>query len=416
SRSQVARRCSGRGGSSRSGSRCRRRAPRRFRRRSGVGTGAALGVDIGSRSVKILLARSTAERLVIETAGSFDIPDGLVAGGVIVDPREFGRTLAKYLAHVGAESADAVFSVPSSLAVLRWLALPDLPPAELTDAARYKVKRHLPFPVESAYIAASRDSAADDGQAMVVAVPRAAIDSRAEAMLHAGLRPVHAEIEAQAILRVMERRLSRRGALWRDASLTILDIGGTSTHMYVVQSRRLQFIRGVKFGASIFHDAVARDLNIDLARTHGLMAHADTRLEKRGRLLIPMNGDTAIVNVEAELEKLTREFLRLMRYFRSLHPERSYAGILDHAVLCGGLVGLKGLDGFLQATLGLRIEMARPIAGLMTRFSPETFAAVSHRQEAFTTAMGLALAGLSHDTAGTGQEDGNREFVWKRAV
>ncbi|RYG85639.1 type IV pilus assembly protein PilM, partial [bacterium] len=342
-------------------------------------TGAALGVDIGSRSVKVLLARSTADRLVIETAGSFDIPEGLVAGGVIVDPREFGRTLAKYLAHVGAESADAVFSVPSSLAVLRWLALPDLEPEELLEAARYKVKRHLPFPVESAYIEASRD-AADDGQAMVVAVPRAAIDSRAEALLHAGLRPVHAEIEAQAILRVMERRLARRGALWRDASLTILDIGGTSTHMYVVQSRRLQFIRGVKFGASIFHDAVARDLGIGLDRTQGLMAHADTRLEKRGRLLIPMNGDVAIVNVEAELEKLTREFMRLMRYFRSLHPERSYAGILDHAVLCGGLVGMNGLDQFLQSTLGLRVEMARPIAGLMTRFSPAIGRAISTRK------------------------------------
>lgn len=378
--------------------------------------GAALGIDIGSRSVKVLLARSAAERLVIEAAGSFELPEGLVAGGIVVEPKEFGRTLARYLAHVGAGPADAVFSVPSSLAVLRWLALPDLPADDLREAARYKVKRHLPFPVESAYIEASRDSQSEDGQAMVVAVPRAAIDSRAEALLHAGLVPVHAEIEAQAILRVMERRLARRGALWRDASLTILDIGGNSTHMYVVQSRRLQFIRGVKFGARMFHEAVARDLGVDLERTQGLMAHVDTRLEKKGRLVIPMGGDVAIVNVEAELEKLTREFLRLMRYFRSLHPERSYAGILDHAVLCGGLVGLGGLDQFLQSTLGLRIEMARPIAGLMTRFSQETFAAVSHRQEAFTTAMGLALAGLSLGADGVRQEDGDREFVWKRAV
>lgn len=383
---------------------------------SGTGTGAALGIDIGSRSVKVLLARSAAERLIIETAGSFELPPGLVVGGVVVEPKEFGKTLARYLTHVGAGPAEAVFSVPSSLAVLRWLALPDLPPDDLREAARFKVKRHLPFPVESAYIEASRDPNAEDDQAMVVAVPRAAIDSRAEAMLYAGLVPVHAEIEAQSILRVMERRLARRGALWRDASLTIIDIGGTSTHMYVVQSRRLQFIRGVKFGASIFHEAVARDLGVDLDRTQGLMAHVDTRLEKKGRLIVPFQGDVAIVNVEAELEKLTREFLRLMRYFRSLHPERSYAGILDHAVLCGGLVGLGGLDKYLQSTLGLRIEMARPIAGLMTRFSQETFAAVSHRQEAFTTAMGLALAGLATSAEGTRQEEGEREFVWKRAV
>ncbi len=378
---------------------------------------AALGIDIGSRSVKVLLARGSAGRLVIETAGSFELPQGLVEGGVVVDPREFGRTLARYLDHAGATGSGlaAVFSIPSSLAVLRWLNLPILPIEELREAARYKVRRHLPFPVESAYIEVSRPDDDEGEGSMVVAVPRTALDSRAEALLHAGLVPVHAELEAQAILRVMERRLARRSALWRDASLTILDIGGTSTHMYVVQSRRLQFIRGVKFGASIFHDAVARGLGVDLGRTQGLMSHAETRLDRGGSLLLPMDGETVTVNVEAELEKLTREFLRLMRYFRSLHPERSYAGILDHAVLCGGLVGLEGLDQYLQATLGLRIEMARPIAGLMTRFSPETFAAVSHRQEAFTTAMGLALAGLSGGGRESVQEGREREFVWKRA-
>ena len=378
---------------------------------------AALGIDIGSRSVKALLARGAGGRLVIETAGSFELAEGLVEGGVVVSPREFGRTLAQYLEHAGAVEAGlaGVFSLPSSLAVLRWLHLPDLPIDELREAARFKVRRHLPFPVESAYIEVSPPEEGSDGGSMVVAVPRSALDSRAEALLHAGLVPVHAELEAQAILRVMERRLARRSALWRDASLTILDIGGTSTHMYVVQSRRLQFIRGVKFGASIFHEAVARGLGVDLPRTQGLMAHAETRLDRRGSLLIPFEGTTAVVNVEPELEKLTREFLRLMRYFRSLHPERSYAGILDHAVLCGGLVGLDGLDEFLQATLGLRIEMARPIAGLMTRFSPETFAAVSHRQEAFTTAMGLALAGLGGQGRETVQEGREREFAWKRA-
>ena len=386
--------------------------------------GASLGIDIGSRSVKVLLARQVATRIVIDNAGSFELPSGLVSGGIVVDPKEFGKTLAKYLAPAGAgigagagvagEVPSPVFSIPSSLAVLRWLALPVLPPDELRDAARFKVRRHLPFPVESAYIEASTPEGGD-GASMVVAVPRAILDSRAEALLHAGLVPVHAELEAQAILRVMERRLSRRSALWRDASLTILDIGGSSTHMYVVQSQRLQFIRGVKFGAGIFHEAVARELGVPIEGTHRLLAGTETRIDTGGRLIIPMGSETAIVNVEAELEKLTREFTRLMRYFRSLHPERSYAGILDHAVLCGGLVGLTGLDAFLQATLGLRIEMARPIAGLMTRFSNETFAAVSHRQEAFTTAMGLALAGLAPRENATKKEDHGREFAWKRA-
>jgi hypothetical protein len=64
----------------------------------------------------------------------------------------------------------------------------------------------------------------------------------------------------------------------------------------------------------------------------------------------------------------------------------------------------------------LKIEFARPIAGMMTRFSKETFSAVSKRQEAFTIAMGLALAGLEEEQNAGGLSDGGTEYSWTRAA
>ena len=378
----------------------------------------SLGVDFGSRSTKVLLLNQIGDRIDIQAAGSFTNPESGVKNGVIVDPKEFGKRLAQYLHENSVQCDTAVFDVPSNLAVLRWVNLPDLQGQDLREAAKFKVRKHLPFPLESAYIEVSRmnEEYERDVPSLIVAVPKQIVDSRAQAILNAGIVPIRAELEAQAILRIVERKLNRKSALWRDASLTIIDFGATNTHMYVVQNQQLQFIRGVKFGSAMFHDAVSHALNVTADEAEIMLHDTFTKLNDNGILTVPYENSFALVNLTTELEKLTKEVWRLMRYFRSLHPERSYAGILDQAILVGGLVGLNGFAAYLEQKLGLRIEFARPIAGMMTRFNQETFANVSNRQEAYTVVMGLALAGLSQNELTRSQTEGAREYNWIRSA
>ena len=378
----------------------------------------SLGIDFGSRSTKVLLLNQFGDRIDIQAAGSFSNPESGVRNGVIVEPKEFGKKLANYLHENSVECETAVFDVPSNLAVLRWVNLPDLTGQELREAAKFKVRKHLPFPLESAYIEVSRMSEdyERDVPHLVVAVPKGIIDSRAETILNAGIVPIRAELEAQAILRIVERKLNKKSALWRDASLTIIDFGATNTHMYVVLNQQLQFIRGVKFGSTMFHEAVSQAMNVSGEEAEVMLHDSQTRLNNNGILTVPFEDSFALVNLTVELEKLTKEVWRLMRYFRSLHPERSYAGILDQAILVGGLVGLNGFATYLEQKLGLRIEFARPIAGMMTRFNQETFANVSNRQEAYTVVMGLALAGLSQHDLKRSQAEGAREYNWIRSA
>ncbi len=379
---------------------------------------ASLGLDVGSRVTKIIVARKTGDKIEIDAAGAFEIPAGCVKDGIVLDRKGFGRILKAQLEPYGHGCIDTVFSIPSNLATLRWINLPAMPPDELREAAKYKVKRHLPFPVEGAYVEASPPEIEADGvgPSLVIAVPKEVVDSRADGIAFAGLNPVRAELEAQAILRVVERRLNTRSVLWRDASLTIIDVGGNNTHMYVVQNQRLQFIRGVKFGADLFNKAVSNGLQIPWEEAEALIGSPKTSLSAQGFLTLEFKGETIEVDLTAEMEKLTREFLRLLRYFRSLHPERSYAGILDHVIICGGLVGLQGFGEYLEQTLGLRVERARPIAGMMAKFSPETFQSISNRQEAFTVVMGLALSGLSRLHQIRGNNNAGSEFTWTRAA
>jgi type IV pilus assembly protein PilM len=377
----------------------------------------SVGIDFGTRSTKIVSLSKYGARIDINSAGSIATLAGGISAGEIDDPKVFSKSLKQFVQHHKIDDYCTTFDIPSNLAILRWIKIPKLEDAELQEVAKFKVKRHLPFSLDSAYIeAAVTDTSEDELTALVIAVPKQIIDSRAEALLYAGLNPKRAELEAQAILRIVERRLSSRSALWRDASLTIIDFGATNTHMYVIQNQQLQFMRGVKFGSQMFHKAISSGLGITYEQTDDILHNPLTKLSMEGVLTLPFEDSFAIVNISQELEKLTKEVLRLMRYFRSLHPERSYAGILDKAILCGGLVGLNGFAEYLETHLGLSIEFARPIAGMMTKFSKETFANVSNRQEAYTIVMGLALSGLKHQAKSQQEDKSENEFNWNKSA
>jgi type IV pilus assembly protein PilM len=379
---------------------------------------AGVGVDIGSHATKIVVAQRQADRVAIVAVANCDVPHGLVEGGVVRNPKLLGRLIQQHIPS-DFRGAPAIVSIPSNLAALRWLTLPNLEGEELRQAAKYKVKRHLPFPVEGAYVSASKPAVEEGeaaGQSLVMAVPRAVVESRAETLLAAEMEPAGAELEAQAILRVVERKLNDQSVLWRDASLTIIDLGGLQTHMYVVQNQRLQFIRGVKFGGDLVAQAVARELEVETPLAEVAIANSETELSPDGVLSLEGEDLRLKVDVSGELDKLNREFLRLLRYFRSLHPERSYAGILDHVIVCGGLAGLKGFAEYLERALALRVERASPLAGAVANLRTGRFETILNRQETFTVVMGLALASLERSDRYMGVINAEREFVWARSA
>jgi Tfp pilus assembly PilM family ATPase len=186
--------------------------------------------------------------------------------------------------------------------------------------------------------------------------------------------------------------------------------------MYVVQNQRLQFMRGVKFGANLCGQAVAQALDIRFEEGNELLSSPGASVDPDGLATIETPDGTIRVNLSEPLEKLTREFLRLLRYFRSLHPERSYAGILDNMVVCGGLVGLDGLCAYFGKALGLKVESAQPIAGVIAKFNRESFQSISNRQEALAVVMGLALSGISQQVTEEAAEHAGHEFAWTPAA
>ncbi|MFI5385434.1 MAG: type IV pilus assembly protein PilM [Fimbriimonadales bacterium] len=377
----------------------------------------ALGVDIGSREMKLVLLSKVGGTITVDAVKCVPLESGTVLDGVIQDRKGLARGLREAVAGAFFGSVAAVMSVPTQFATLRWVSLPHLPPDEHRIAASYKVKKHLPYPIDDAYLSTSPVQLMDEegiGESLVISMPKHVISSRAFAIERAGLKPVSAELEAQALLRVLERGLTYRSPLMRDASMTIVDVGGANTDMYVVQNQKLQFIRSVRFGSTRIARRIAEELDASETLGHSMLSNPDGQLDGDGMLSLPYEGQMIRLSIRSELDILLKEIGRLMRYFRSLHAERSYAGILDHMMLCGGFANLHGLSDYLETNLRVRIEPLEPFQGMTFNLSNDAFTLASQSQNSFAVAAGLALSQFDLEEVPTG--DVNNDFIWARSA
>ena len=85
--------------------------------------------------------------------------------------------------------------------------------------------------------------------------------------------------------------------------------------------------------------------------------------------------------------------------------------------LSGGMASLRGLDAFLGSALGVTVHTVNPFSQVVSKFNINAFESVSHREHAFTGAIGLAADDLQDapDIHGDEHRDSS-EFLWTRAA
>ncbi|MCG9894386.1 MAG: pilus assembly protein PilM [Fimbriimonadaceae bacterium] len=356
----------------------------------------ALGVDLGRGEIKVAaLARTHRKIRVVGVAVLPAKPD---------DPRSAARSLQKLCQARGWSGAPCAFGVDLDETTLKWTQMPPVAPEDRLGAAGSIIRRDLNSPLEETFLALH--SGADD-ESLITAVHRDSLDRRANLLLGIGLQPVHAEFEGLSIHRLVQKA---RAGMVGGASTTVVDLGRRSTRMYILQGNRFRFSRTIAFGADGLIQRLVNDLDIGPDEAVELLHDPDSYLTIQGSLHLPFRNSHAVVSVVEELRLLAREFSRLIKYFRSIHPSRSFGGLLDAFQLTGGLAGLIGLSDFIGQEVGMAVQSLNPFAGLAMDLPADELRSALISPNRFAAAVGLALA-LEPDFAAPAREVGH---VWTR--
>lgn len=338
----------------------------------------AVGLDIGTRTVTITQVEHKGGRSVVTNVGQFELPEGAVREGEVLDPAAVAETVKRGFAEAGIKEKKVNLGVANQRVVVRQVNLPYLPDDELRKSLPFQVQEFIPIPVEQAELDFHvLDKVPDEAgnemlRVLLVAAQKEMIATHVEVATRAGLKPVGVDLNPFALLRTLWSEA------FEDVSEVFVDVGAGVTSIVVHQGGVPLFVRILVLGGNDVTDAVATAEGLSFEE-------AEARKRELGAL-----GDhptnEAIADRVAEFVDEVRSSLD---YFRA----QTGAGRIDRVVIAGGGAVLHGLARRLGDTLGLPVEVARPFdhVGEALGLDEQHLAAYG---PVLTTSIGLALGGL----------------------
>jgi len=312
-----------------------------------------IGVDLGSRSIKLL--QFDAERERIREAVRWELP-GSGPGEPADRTAQLVQALRQAREGRNFRGRDAVFCLGSSDLVVQNIRVPQATGDELSATVRAEAATRLPFDVsqtELRFIEADTVRQGDSlrREVILMAGQRTAIDHLAQIGLDAGLMPVAIDVEPMAMLRCYARQYRRDTD--QQMRAMFVNLGAASTIVVISRGGDPMFIKNVDFGGRLLDEAVARHLKMKLSDAASLRRHnGDRRADQRD----PEVSRSVMESIRPLLDRLASELAMCIRY----HSVTFRGQPLARVVLSGGEASAN-LAEWLQPRLEVPCEPGNPL-------------------------------------------------------
>lgn len=347
-----------------------------------------MGVDIGTTGVKVVeLKKENNVPVLTNYSFSYDSASLLQGGGLEILNDQIADILHRVINRGQFATGKAVVGIPSFLALISFMELPEMSRAETDKAVRFEANKYIPTPLEEVslgweIIGSLTERSIEGGQApayqgrkmqiMVVTVPKSAIEKLNSAVKKSGLDILAMEVENFATVRCLIG--NDRG------SFMIVNIGAKATDFTIVSDGIIRATRSIDVGGMEITRAIASGLGVDLQRADKI---------KRSKQI-------NLVNVKDQLANLVSPVVGMIideiKRLRELYHRKNPLNKIEKIILTGGTSKLATLVEYISSQTSIECQLGNSLArvGIESKYQP----VVKEVAPELTVAIGLALRGL----------------------
>jgi type IV pilus assembly protein PilM len=312
-----------------------------------------LGIDISSFAVKILEISGSSGELCVEGYGYELLPSKALDGNVIKDIDAVADCIKRVIAKSKLSSKQVALAVPDSAVISKVVQLNDgLTDQEMEELVVIEADKYIPYPIDEINLDfeiqghSAKNSALLD--ILIVASRAENVNSRVEAVTHAGLETKVVDVESYAVERAAQLLAKDLPAAGQDKIVPIIDIGASYTHLFVLNNMKLIFSREEKFGGMQLIESIAERYNMTLEEA--FLAKNENTLPDDYESLV----------LEPFKEMVLLQIKRTLQFFYST----SQHSFVDHILLAGGVARQPGLAALIQEQLNVPTTVANPLSSM----------------------------------------------------
>ncbi len=356
--------------------------------------GSVLGIDIGSSSIKLVQLKREGGRAVLETYGAITLgPYGETEAGRVVKlkPDQIAAALTDLVREANVSTTSASVAIPFASSLTSIIEMPNMPKDQLNKMVPLEARKYIPVStsevtmdwfvipqdearprgdtIRGAYEAPTKQKKQDLLEILLVAIHNNILDDYQAVMTTAGMTTQFYELEVFS---------TARGALGHGvAPVVIVDIGASSTKIYVVERGIVRMSHLVRKGSQDLTLYITRALSLDFKKAERLKQEDGLSPGGQSR--------------EAMLSTLDHIFAEVNRVLLSYG--KKYHKNISKVVFSGGTTAMAGFTEYADTKIDNVVEVADPFNKVQT---PAFLDDVLHEVgPEFTVATGLALRQLS---------------------
>lgn len=327
-----------------------------------------LGIDVGSRSIKLVELLRKKDNFFLKALGEIAIPLGLLES----EGKEGIETLSSYLKKLiedsGCHATDAVSVIPSDKVFTAIVNFPTMPEDELKYAMKWEIRRQIPDYLEEKTVNWEVVGREKGLEIFLASTPRSLVSKYLRVIRESGLNPVSLDIEPVALVRSLAKDI-------KGASI-IIHLGSSFSTLNLVENSALKITRNLRIG----EDEMVRSL-VGVA---GDYTSAKKLLYDYG--FFRSKGKGKVYNaLKPSIGSVVSEFERLSRYAQEKNKKE-----LSQVIISGGCAEIPNLVDYLSQAISFEINIANPWEKIDCSAipSPDRLVKIGPR---FAVAVGLAM-------------------------
>lgn len=336
-----------------------------------------VGLDIGSRSIKVAEATEAKKGWVLKKFGSIELSPGAIDEGVIKDPQTVADTIRELFNLYNIRQNNVAISIGGYSVIVKNITIQQMPEEQLYESLNFEAEQYIPFDINDVnldfQVLGESESNPNQMNVLLVAAKKEMVNDYVQLVDMAGLNLCIIDIDAFALQNIYS--LNYPGS---EQSIALIDIGASKTSLNILKKNLSVFMRDVSLGCNQINQKIASLVNCSIADAEALKlsSHPDRiSREDLGEIVSSVVSDWC------------NEIRRALDFFYSTNPEDQ----IKQIILSGGGANIKQFRDLLAVQAAAEVKAINPFETFHVRNELLDSAYLQQIAPQAAICMGLAI-------------------------
>jgi type IV pilus assembly protein PilM len=321
----------------------------------------ALGLDIGSSSIKLVQLKESKKGISLASFSMAPLPSEAIVDGALMNSTAVVDTIQGMISNQKLKNRQVAISISGHSVIIKKISLPAMTPEELDESIKWEAEQYIPFDVNDVYIDYQiLQTRPEQGQmdVLLVAAKKEIVDEYAGVVREAGLDPICVGIDCLTIQQCFELNYGYPPG----ETVVLIDVGASTININVVANGITTFTRDIAMGGNQFTEEIQKQLNVSYDEAEAYKLGGERGVDADS--VVPQEVERVMGTVS---DSMASEIHRSLDFYMATSSE----GRISRIYLSGGTAKVPALARTLENRIGVACELVDPFRGI--QIDPKLF-------------------------------------------